>query len=109
MFSDFFNALWDFVLKLPLPPMGDLGGFIVLILVIPIILGLLTSWGDWRSTGIACIIWYGGLGLLALIGRNEEAGFAFIFAFLFSMLAIPVLSLIVKFTRKLLSMTNLVS
>lgn len=81
--------------------MGDWGGFIVLIFVIPILLGLLTSWGDWKAVGIACLFWYGGLCLFGIIGRDEGASFAFIYGFLFSILAIPVLSVCVKIFRRI--------
>lgn len=66
-------------------------------LVVPVLIARFILRAEWRMVRNACIIWYS---LLVLIFggpfKPEALGWAMIFAMYFSILAIPLLSLILK-------------
>jgi hypothetical protein len=98
MFREFYAVLSDLFALFQLN--GE-GIALAMFLLVPILLGLLAAWGRWRAVFIACAIWYGGLLLVflltALTSTAGEGAFgALIFGYFFSVLAVPILSFIVK-------------
>ena len=65
--------------------------------VLPIVLARFVVRAEWRVVRNTCLIWYGFL-LLAFgsHGSQEGFGWALIFAMFFSILAVPLIALLLK-------------
>jgi hypothetical protein len=80
-----------------LQQIGSLFGYLCIALIVPVLIARFITRADWRTVRTAGIIWYGFL-VLAFGGpfKPEALGWAMIFAMYFSILAVPLLALVLR-------------
>jgi hypothetical protein len=102
MLHDLFTSLRDGVTSI-LSHSGPGILFGALLIVMPVLLGLLVTWGHRRAVLLSCALWYGGLSLaFLLIALTDSPGngayFSLIYGFFFSIVAVPLLALLIRVT-----------
>ena len=75
--------------------------FLALLIVLPVLLALLVTWGHRRAVRLSCALWYGGLALVFLLEAigGSAGGAAYMtltYGFFFSVAAVPVLALLIR-------------
>ncbi|MCT4654219.1 MAG: hypothetical protein N4A65_00255 [Cohaesibacter sp.] len=96
---EFFGAISSFLTTLPIS-----NGMVVIALfvIIPALLGLIITWGDWRAVLKAFLIWFGGLFALFFvmtIDLKDTLHGALLYGMFFSAITVPIVALIIKITR----------